>query len=118
MESPNSSKVKHRGAKSRAYSSYSLTPRVLFTKNPSWQDKQSIKQATGELHSNCIKMREDFTLNFDKKRTGSCMMTKHCLTLHLSPGNVSPKNMKIVPTLLFSIALIEDKTERTPFYDK
>jgi hypothetical protein len=65
----------------------------------------------------CVKMCEDFALNFGDKRLGCCIMTPHCLTLPFSPGSFWPKdNCRLPPTLLFSASTIEDKTDRLPFW--
>jgi hypothetical protein len=50
-------------AKPRACSSFSLTSRELFTKNLSWQAKQSIPRATVTFYGDCMKMCQDFALN-------------------------------------------------------
>jgi hypothetical protein len=63
-----------------------LISRGLFTKNSSWQAKQSM-HTTVTFYSDCVKMCEDFALNFGDKRTGCCIMTMHCLTLPCSPRN-------------------------------
>jgi hypothetical protein len=57
------------------------------TNNLSWQAKQSIPHATVMFYSNCVKIFEDFALNFGDKRTGCCISTMHHLTLIFSPGN-------------------------------
>jgi hypothetical protein len=41
----------------------------LFTKNLSWQAKQSILHTTVMFYSNCVKMCKDFYPNFGDKRT-------------------------------------------------
>jgi hypothetical protein len=48
---------------------------------------QSILDTTVTFYSDCMKMCEDFDLNFGNKRTGCCIMTMHHLTLPFSPGN-------------------------------
>jgi hypothetical protein len=47
----------------------------LFTKNSSWQAKQSIPHVTLTFYSECMKVCEDFTLNFGNKRAGCCITT-------------------------------------------
>jgi hypothetical protein len=64
-----------------------LTSRGLFTKNSSWQAKQSIPHTTVTFYGDCKKMCKDFALNFGNNRTGCCNTTTHCLTLPFSPGN-------------------------------
>jgi hypothetical protein len=59
-----------RRVKSRACSSLSLTSRELFTRNSSWQAKQSIPYTTVTFYGDCVKMYQDFALNFGDKRTG------------------------------------------------
>jgi hypothetical protein len=39
------------------------------------------------FYGNCVKMCEDFALNFGDKRTDCCIITTHCLILPFSPGN-------------------------------
>jgi hypothetical protein len=51
----------------------------LFTKNSSWQAKQSIPHTTVTLYSDCVKMREDFAPNFGDKRTSCCITKTHFL---------------------------------------
>jgi hypothetical protein len=51
--------------------------------NPSWQARQSILHTTMTFYGNCMKMCEDFALNFDDKSN----MTVHGLTLSFSPGS-------------------------------
>jgi hypothetical protein len=58
-----------------------LTSRRLFTKNSSWQDKQSILLATVTFYGDCIKMCKDFASNFGDRRTDHCITTMHDLTL-------------------------------------
>jgi hypothetical protein len=55
-------------AKSRACSSFSLTSRGLFIKNSSWQAEQSSPHTTVMFYSDCVKMCEDFALNFGDKK--------------------------------------------------
>jgi hypothetical protein len=59
------------------------TPRVVLTKNSSWQTKKSIPipHATVTFCGDCVKMCEDFYQNFGDKRTGCCITTTHRLTL-------------------------------------
>jgi hypothetical protein len=67
--------------KSRACSSFSLTWRGLFTKNSSWQAKQSSPHTTVKFYGNCEKMCEDFAPNFRDKRTVCCITTTNRLAL-------------------------------------
>jgi hypothetical protein len=67
--------------------------KILF-----WQAKQTIPHTTVTFYGDCVEMCEDFTLNFGDKRTGCCIMTTHCLTLHFLPGNFFTKNnMTVIP---------------------
>jgi hypothetical protein len=50
------------------------------------QATQSILHTTVMFYSNCVKMWEDFALNFGNKRTGCCITTTHLLTLLFSPN--------------------------------
>jgi hypothetical protein len=43
-----------------------VTSRRLFTKNSSWQARQSILHTTAMFYGDCVKMCEDFTLNCDE----------------------------------------------------
>jgi hypothetical protein len=89
----------------------------LFTKNSSWQSKQSIPPTTVMFYGDCAKMCEYFAPNFGDKRTGCCCITTtRCLTLPFSPGNFWPKTTWLIshPSNFFS--LTEDKTERPPFW--
>jgi hypothetical protein len=64
-----------------------LTLRGLFTKDLSWQAKQSALRSTMTFYSNCMKMCENFVPNFGDKRIGCCITTTHYLTLPFSPRN-------------------------------
>jgi hypothetical protein len=105
-------------AKSRAWSSFSFTSKGLFTRNSSWQAKQSILDTTVAFYGDCMKMWKDFTPNFGDKRTGWCIMTTHLLTLPFPPGSFLTKTIWLSSplTLLFSASLIDDKTERQPYW--
>jgi hypothetical protein len=112
---------------SRAWS-FSLTWRWLFTKNLSWQAKQSIPHTTVTFKSDCLKMCENLAPNFGDKGTGFCITTTYRLTLPSSLGNFWQKTTWLSssthptcmtwPLRLFSISPIEDKTERPPFSHK
>jgi hypothetical protein len=58
-----------------------LTSRELFTNNSSRQVKQSVRYTAVTFYVNCVKVCEDFVVNF------GCIKTKHCLALPFSPGN-------------------------------
>jgi hypothetical protein len=60
----------------------------MFTKNSSWQARQSILHTTVTFYGDCVKICEGFAPNFGDKRTGRCITTTHHLTLPFSPGNV------------------------------
>jgi hypothetical protein len=64
----------------------------LFTKNSSWQTKQSFPHITVTFLDDCMRTCEDFALNFFDKRTNCCITTTHHLTLPFSPGNYFTKN--------------------------
>jgi hypothetical protein len=75
-------------AKSRVCSSFPLTSRGLFTKNSSWQAKQSNPHVTVTFYGDCVNMCEDFVPNFSAKKNGYCITTTHrCITLCFSPGS-------------------------------
>jgi hypothetical protein len=92
-------------AKSRACSTFPLTSRGLSIKDSSWQAKEYIPHTTATFYGDCVKVCKDFAPNFGDKRTGCCITTTHRLTLAFSP-----------PALLFSLSMIEDKTERQSFW--
>jgi hypothetical protein len=73
-------------AKRRACSSFSLPSKRLFTKNSSWEAKQSIQYTTVTLQGDCLKMCEDFAPNFGDK-TGICIAKTHHLTFPSFPRN-------------------------------
>jgi hypothetical protein len=43
--------------------------------------------------SDCVKIYEDFTQNFDGNGTGCCITTEHRLTFPFSPWNFLPKHL-------------------------
>jgi hypothetical protein len=73
--------------------------------------------STMKFYGYCMKMFEDFALNFGNKRTDCCITTMNCLRLPFSPENFLTINNDCCspPTVFFSVAPIEDKTERPPF---
>jgi hypothetical protein len=92
MESPNSPRLekKARQVKSkvkRMLINCFYIKGIVHKKNSSWQAKQSIPRTTVTFYDDCVEMCEDFTSNFDYKRTGCSMTTTHHLTLSFSPGN-------------------------------
>jgi hypothetical protein len=71
-----------------------------------------------DVCSDCMKTWEDLTPNCGYKRTGCCMKTKQYHISFFTRGFILPKNSMTVappPTPLFSVSLIEDKSERPPF---
>jgi hypothetical protein len=94
----------------------------LFTNNSSWQAAQSILHVTMTFYGDCMKMCEDFALNFGEKRIGCCITKTH---ISFFTRNFLPKNnMIVVPdqpyspdfaSCDFSVSPIEDKTRRPPF---
>jgi hypothetical protein len=87
-------------AKSRACSSFFLTLRGLFTKNSTWQAKQSILHTTVMFYGDCMKMCEDFTPNFSDKRTGCCITTTHHFLFHKGIFDQKQHDCHPPPTLL------------------
>jgi hypothetical protein len=90
----------------------------LFTKNSSWQAKQSIPHTTVTIYGDSVKMCEDFAPNFGDKRTACCITTTHHLKLPFSPGIFfGQNNMTVVPhpPYFLLVSPIEDKTEMSPF---
>jgi hypothetical protein len=66
------------------------------------------------FYGDCIKMCEDFSLNFGNEITVCCIKTKHILTLPLSSGafqanrtRVSPPS-HFIPLRLFAVSPIDD----------
>jgi hypothetical protein len=62
-----------------------------------------------------VQMWKDFTPHFGDKRAGCCIMITHCLPLSFSAGYFLTKkeyDCHPLPTLLFSVSPIEDKTEK------
>jgi hypothetical protein len=57
-------KSKFTKSKIKACPSFSLTSRGLFTKNSSWQAKESIPHTTVMFYGDCVKMCKDFTSIF------------------------------------------------------
>jgi hypothetical protein len=57
----------------------------FFTKNSTWQTKQSIPHTTVTLYGDCVKCK-DFAPNVGDKRASCCITTTHRLTLPFSPG--------------------------------
>jgi hypothetical protein len=58
----------------------------LFTKNSSWQAKQSIPHITVGFYDDRMTMCEDFEPNFGNIRTGRWITTTHLLTLTFWQG--------------------------------
>jgi hypothetical protein len=97
-------------AKSRACPSFSLTSRGLFSKNSSWQAKHSILHTTVTFYCDCVKMCEDFPINFGDKRTDCCITATHYLTSLFTRESLT-KNHRTVnptPTLLFCFSDCRD----------
>jgi hypothetical protein len=70
----------------------------LFTKDSSWQAKQSILHSTVTFYGDCAKMCTDFAPNFGVKRAGSCIMTMHHLTISFHQGIFDQKIWPLSPT--------------------
>jgi hypothetical protein len=47
---------------------------------------QSLPHTTVMFYGDSLKMWKDFDLDFGDKRTGCCIITMHCVTLHYSAG--------------------------------
>jgi hypothetical protein len=62
----------------------------LFTNNRPGR-QQTIPHVTAMLYGECVKMCEDFALNFGDERTDCCITTTYSFTLHICPGNVGPE---------------------------
>jgi hypothetical protein len=85
-------------AKSRACSSFFFGAKGFFTKNSSWQAKQSFPHTTVSFYYDYVKMCEDFAPNFSDERTGCCITTPHRPTLSFSSENdFGRSNMTVVP---------------------
>lgn len=74
--------------------SFSLMWWGSFTKNLSWQMKQSILHVTVTFCDNCMKMCKHFALNVGHKRPGCCITTKHHETFHFQVG-FSPNTTRL-----------------------
>jgi hypothetical protein len=61
-----------RQVKSKAKSMFIILfdTKGFFTKNSSWQAKQSILHTTVKFYGDCVKTCEDFVPKFGEKRTG------------------------------------------------
>jgi hypothetical protein len=69
----------------------------LFTKNSSWQAKQSILHTTMTFYGVCMKMCEDLALNSGNKRTGCYIMTTHSHTSFFTREFFTKNNMTVIP---------------------
>jgi hypothetical protein len=58
-----------------------------FRKNSFGQSERSVPHTNVTFYDDCGKMCEDFVPNFGGRGTGSCIQTKHSLTLPFPPGN-------------------------------
>jgi hypothetical protein len=74
-----------------------VTSRGLFTKNLSWQAKQSILLTTVTFYEDCMKMCKGFNLNFGDERAGCCITITRCHMLPFSPGNLNQKEHDCLP---------------------
>jgi hypothetical protein len=87
----------------------------LFTKKSLWQAKQSIPHTTLTFYGDCIKILKDFAPNFGDEGMG-CASRQSNNSHVLNQGMFDKKKHTVFPTtLLFSVFLIEDNTERQPF---
>jgi hypothetical protein len=68
------------------------------------------------FYGDCVKIWEDFASNFGDKITGCCITTTHRLILAFSSGIFLPKTTLLCPQRLFSVSLIEGKTDRPTFW--
>jgi hypothetical protein len=84
-------------AKPQACSSLSLTSRAMFTKNLSWQAKQSVPHTAVTFYGDCVNMCEDFAPIFVNRRSSCCITTTHCLKLPFSTEFSTRNNMTVIP---------------------
>jgi hypothetical protein len=80
---------------------FTLTSREIFTKNSSWQARQSIPHITMMLNGDCVKKGQDFLPNFGDKRNGCCIMETPSPGYYLpkTASLSSPTNSTLVPRL-------------------
>jgi hypothetical protein len=76
-------------AKSRVCLTFSLTSRWLFTKNSSWQAKQSVPHTAVTFYGDCMKMCGEDHPELWWQKTGRYIT--------FSPGNFFTTNMTAVP---------------------
>jgi hypothetical protein len=90
-----------------------LTSRVLFTKNSSWQAKQSIPHTTLTFYGDCGKMCEHFAPNFDVKEMAveSQQRSVPHFLFYQKIFDLKQHDCRPPPTLLDSIFPTDDKTK-------
>jgi hypothetical protein len=69
----------------------------LFTKNSSWQAKQSIPHTFVTVYGDCVKICEDSAPNFGDNRTGCCITTSTVSHFQFTREFLTQNNVTVLP---------------------